>query len=227
MLSESGTAGGTAEVEETAEPVRDRDRLVQELIEVGRDAVGRGLVLASGGNLSVRISDDAFVVTASGTWLDRLTAEDFAVVTLADDETGAPVQGGPKPSSEWKLHHRAYRVRPDIECVIHLHPRQAVVLASIGREIRLLTLDHAYYLKSIGVTPFFHNGTDELADSAAAELREHDCVVMRHHGCSVVADSVSMAYRRALNLEDAAQATALALQLGDTSTRFPDDAHHA
>ncbi|WP_241489428.1 class II aldolase/adducin family protein [Leucobacter celer] len=207
---------------------RDRDRLVRELIEVGRDAVDRGLVLASAGNLSARISDDTFVVTGSGTWLDRLTPDDFAVLSLADDETGSPAEGTTAPSSEWKLHHRAYRARPDAECVLHLHPRTAVVLASVGRPIRLLTLDHAYYLGSIGVTPFYHNGTDELADTAAEQLREHDCVIMQHHGCSVVADSIGMAYRRALNLEDAAQATVLALQLGDTDTVFPqDDARHA
>lgn len=201
---------------------RDRDALVSELIEVGRDAVGRGLVLASAGNLSARIADDRFVVTGSGTWLDRLTPRDFTELTLSDEETGAPRGGSPKPSSEWKLHHRAYRARPDAECVLHLHPRTAVTLASLGREIRLITLDHAYYLGSIGVTPFYHNGTDELADTAAEQLRTHDCVVMRHHGCSVVAGTVEMAYRRALNLEDAAQATALALQLGDEATVFPD-----
>lgn len=208
-------------------PIRDRERLVQELIEVSRDAVGRGLVLASGGNLSARIGADEFVVTGSGTWLDRLTPEDFSVMNLAGELLG----GHPKPSSEWKLHQRAYLARPDAECVIHLHPQHAVVLASLGHPIRLLTLDHAFYVRSIGVTPFFHNGSEELADAAAAELVAHDCVVMQHHGCSVVADSVSMAYRRALNLEDAAKATALALQLGDTDTTFPAAAlaeiHHA
>ncbi|MFT4233330.1 MAG: class II aldolase/adducin family protein [Leucobacter sp.] len=210
------------------ERVRDRERLIDELIVVGRDAVRRGLVLASAGNLSARVSDDEFVVTGSGTWLDRLTPEDFALLTLSDEERGDPEPGGIRPSSEWKLHHRAYRARPDAECVLHLHPRTAVMLASLGKPIRLLTLDHAYYLGPVGVTPFHHNGTDALADTAAEQLREHDCVVMRHHGCSVVADSVDMAYRRALNLEDAAQATLLALQLGDTGTVFPeDDARHA
>lgn len=201
-------------------PVRDRDRLIEELIEVSRDAVQRGLVLASGGNLSCRISTEQFVVTGSGTWLDRLTPEDFTVMNLAGEIVG----GHPKPSSEWKLHQRAYLARPDAECVIHLHPQHAVVLASLGHPIRLLTLDHAFYVRSVGVTPFYHNGSDELADTAAAELTQHNCVVMQHHGCTVVADTVSMAYRRALNLEDAAKATALALQLGDASTTFPPEA---
>lgn len=206
---------------------RDLDARVAELIEVGTDAVSRGLVLASGGNLSARLDDDAFVVTASGTWLDQLSPADFSVVGLDGEVRG----GNPTPSSEWKLHQRAYLARPDAECTIHLHPQHAVVLASLGKPIRLLTLDHAFYVRSVGVTPFFHNGSDELADTAAEQLREHDCVVMRHHGCSVVAESVRMAYRRALNLEDAAKASILALQLGDTDTVFPPEAladiHHA
>ncbi|MHA3683386.1 class II aldolase/adducin family protein [Leucobacter sp. HY1910] len=207
---------------------RNAAHLIEQLIEVGRDAVARGLVLASAGNLSARVSDTEFVVSGSGTWLDRLTPADFATLTLDPSETGAAREGGAKPSSEWKLHHRAYLARPDIACVLHLHPRTAVVMASLEKPVRLLTLDHAYYVGSIGVTPFFHNGTDELADTAAEALREHNCVIMQHHGCSVVADSVDMAYRRALNLEDAAQATALALQLGDTDTVFPaGDATHA
>lgn len=202
-----------------------RAQLVAELIEVGRDAVARGLVLASGGNLSARLSDDTFVVTASGTWFDRLTEESFVDMSV----TGEVLAGSGRPSSEWRLHQRAYLARPDAECVIHLHPQHAVVLASLGHPIRLLTLDHALYVGSIGVTPFYPNGSDELAESAAEQQRQHDCVVMQHHGCSVVGDAVATAYRRALNLEDAARATVLALQLGDTETAFPAgaDLRHA
>lgn len=219
--------------------LRDRAALVDELIEVGADAVRRGLVLASGGNLSARLSEDEFVVTGSGTWLDRLAPADFVVMNLRGEVVSGRADGGAvhdagaaggevsdgarTPSSEWRLHQRAYLARPDAECVIHLHPQHAVVLASLGHPIRLLTLDHAFYVRSIGVTPFFPNGSDELADSAAAQLREHDCVVMQHHGCSVVGESVRVAYRSALNLEDAAKATALALQLGDTTTVFPPE----
>lgn len=218
------TTGSSSEAEPSPHP------RVLELIEVARDAVQRGLVLASAGNLSVRVSDAEYAVTGSGTWLDRLTPGDFAILPLpaAPEDIAA---AHPRPSSEWKLHERAYLARPDAQCVLHLHPRQAVVLASIGIPIRLLTLDHAFYVRSIGVTPFHPNGSEELADAAAEALREHDCVVMQHHGCTVVADTVEMAYRRALNLEDAAKSTALALSLGDTDTTFPPEAltdlHHA
>ncbi|QHB99937.1 class II aldolase/adducin family protein [Epidermidibacterium keratini] len=201
--------------------------LAGQLGSVGADAVGRGLVLASGGNLSARLPGaDTFVVTGKGTWLDRLGTDDFALMDL-----GGGVLAGAEPSSEWKLHQRTYLARPDVTCVIHLHPQMSVLLTALGHPIRLMTLDHAFYVKSIGTTPYFPNGSDELADSAAEQAREHNCVVLGNHGCSAVADSIEMAYRRALNLEQAATATFHALQLGDTTTSFPPDElarlHHA
>ncbi len=201
---------------------------INELSDVGRSAVGRGLTLASGGNLSARLAGgDRFVITGSGTWLDRLTPDDFSVMSLE----GKIVGGSPKPSSEWKLHQRTYQERPDVNSVIHVHPQYAVLLDALGYQVRLITQDHAYYVRSVGTTPYYPNGSDELADTAAVQAREHDCVIMKYHGCSAVGDSISMAYRRALNLEEAATATYRALLLGDTTTIMPAAAlaapHHA
>ncbi|MBB4070928.1 class II aldolase/adducin family protein [Canibacter oris] len=198
------------------------DEIIEQLSAVGADAVRSSLVLASGGNLSARLSAETFVITAAGTWLDRLQPQDFTVMNL----TGAVLQG-PRPSSEWKLHQRAYLSRPDANCVIHMHPQHATLLATLGQEIRLFTLDHAAYVESIGITEFYPNGSDELADTAAHELASHNCVVMKHHGCSVVADTIEMAYRRVLNLESAAQYSFKALQLGDQHTRFTAASWHA
>lgn len=201
--------------------------LMDELAWVGRDAVARGLVVASGGNLSARIpGGDAFVVTAAGTWLDRLLPADFSAIDL----DGSVIGGNVTPSSEWKLHQRTYRARPDVNAVVHLHPQTAVVLDALGFEVRLLTLDHAHYLRRIARVPFFHNGSDELADASAEASRDCDVIILANHGCSTLGDTIAMAWRRALNLEEAAENTFRCLQLGDTDTRFPADAfeelHH-
>ena len=199
---------------------------ITELVAIGRDCVQRGLTLASGGNFSARVADDLFVVTAAGTWLDRLVPSDFSVMNLA----GTVIEGNPTPSSEWKLHQRAYLVRSDVHAVVHVHPQHAVLLDALGHSIRLMTLDHAYYVRSIGRTAYHPNGSDELADSAAEQSRLHDCIVMSHHGCSALGPTVEMAYRRALNLEEAATASYRALLLGDVETTMPADAlaalHH-
>ena len=205
-------------------PAETRSDLLQQLAEVGRLAVASGLALASGGNLSARLpGSDEFVVTGAGTWLDRLTDADFSVMTL----DGEVIGGAERPSSEWKLHQRTYRVRADVNAVVHLHPQHAVLVDALGHPIRLITLDHAFYVRSVGTVPYFPNGSDELADSAAAEAEQHDCVVLSHHGCSTLGSDVAMAYRRALNLEEAATATYRCLAVGDTACTFPPDAFTA
>lgn len=190
--------------------------LVEELIDVGATAVGRGLVQATGGNLSARAPGaDRFVVTGSGTRLDRLAPDDFALVGL----DGTP-RGGARPSSEWKLHQRTYAVRPDAHAIVHVHPQHAVLLDALGFPIRFLTLDHAYYVASAGRVPFHANGSDELADEAAEQARRHNAVVLANHGCSAIGETVQMAFRRAALLEEAATMTYRALLLGDRDTTF-------
>jgi L-fuculose-phosphate aldolase len=194
--------------------------LIGELSEVGRDAVGRQLVLASAGNLSARIPGrEAFVITAAKTWFDRLVPADYSV--LAFD--GTVLAGNPDPSSEWKLHARTYAVRPDVNAVVHLHPLTAVILDACGIKVRLITLDHAYYLGSVARVPFNHNGSDELADTSAEASRDCNAIILAHHGCSTMGDTVAMAYRRALYLEEAAKATMMAIGLGDTTATFPPE----
>ncbi|UNS98874.1 class II aldolase/adducin family protein [Streptomyces tubbatahanensis] len=200
------------------------DGLVEQLIDVGADIVRRGYALASGGNLSARLPGAAeFVVTGKGTWLDRLEPADFTVMNLAGEVVG----GNPVPSSEWKLHQRSYRVREDANALVHMHPQHAVLVDALGHEIRLLTLDHAVYVRSLGRIPFHPNGSDELADAAAEQAEQHNCVLLAHHGCSALGEDVGMALRRAMNIEEAATATYRALLLGDRTTRFPTSADEA
>jgi L-ribulose-5-phosphate 4-epimerase len=200
-------------------PMTAHAPLIAELIRAGRRAVDSGLVIGSGGNLSARLPGaDVCVVTASGTWLDDLRHDSFSVVDL----DGGWVDGNPAPSSEVALHLASYRARPDATAIIHLHPQHCVLLDAMDREIRLVTIDHAYYVRRIARVPWIRSGTQELADAGAAALADGcNCVLLGHHGCSVVADSVDLAYKRAANLEEAAVATYRALLLGDTTTAVP------
>ena len=202
--------------------------LIEELAEAGRDAVARGLTLASGGNLSARHPDgESFVVTGTGTYLDRLDAAAFCVMDL----DGNVLDGAVQPSSEWKLHQRTYRMRPDVNAIVHLHPQYSVLLDALGYEIRLITLDHAYYLRNIERCPYYPNGSDELGDTAAEAARDCNAIILAYHGCSTLGDTVAMAYRRAMNLEEAAQTTYRCLTLGNTDLTFPREEwariHHA
>lgn len=193
--------------------------LVAALAEVGRSVVAHGLVVGSGGNLSARhLGADEVLVTATGTWLDRLTAEAFSVVGL----DGTVRAGHPAATSELPLHLASYRARPDITALIHLHPQTSVLLAALGQPIRLLTTDHVYYVRRVRSVPFLPPGTPQLAAAAAEALADGcNCVILHSHGCSVVADSVQLAHQRVANLEQAALATYRLLLLGDTGASCP------
>ena len=194
--------------------------LIAQLIVVGRKAVTSGLVIGSGGNLSARLpGSDECVVTCSGSWLDELTPEQFSVVAIAD----GTVRGGhPAPSSEVPLHLATYRARPDANALIHLHPQTSVLLDALGYPIRLLTTDQAYYVREVRSTPFLQSGTPELAQAGADAVADGcNCVILGHHGCSVIADTIELAHKRAANLEEAARATLTMLQLGDTTSVCP------
>ncbi len=190
-----------------------------QLAYAGLALVTAGLVVGSGGNLSARAPGaDTIWVTGAGTWLDRLDRPDFVEVRLADGtvvgdagSVGDPVA----PTTESALHLASYRARPDVRAVVHLHPQTALLLDALGEQIRLVTTDHVYYLRRIARTPFRLPGGSEVAELAAQAVADGtNCVLLAHHGCSVLADSVELAHKRAMYLEEAARLTYRALLTG-------------
>lgn len=185
-----------------------------QLSHAGQDVVRAGLVVGSGGNLSVRAPDDPGEcwVTATGTWLDRLDRTSFVRVRIAD---GAVLSPG-VPSTEVALHLATYHARPDVEAIVHLHPQSVLLLDAIGEQIRLVTTDHAFYLRRVVTVPFAVPGSRELAALAAALAADGtNCLVLANHGCSILGDCVELAHKRARYLEEAALLTYRALALPD------------
>lgn len=186
--------------------------LRDQLAHVGAEVVRTGLVIGSGGNLSARAPGSACCwITSAGSWLDRLAPAEFSLISIP---SGGLRRGHPIPSSEWRLHTETYHRRPDVNAIVHLHPQTSVLLTALGHDIALITTDHAYYLREIATVPFDAPGSVELAQAAAEAVAGGiNALVLDHHGCSVLADSVELAHKRAVNLEEAARATYAALLL--------------
>ena len=144
------------------------------------------------------------------------------------DWSGAALDAAPrpKPTSELALHLAVYRARPDVRAIVHLHPQSMLLLDAIGVPIRLVTTDHAFYLRRVATVPFAPPGGQRLAQSAADAVADGtNCLILSRHGCSVLASSVELAHKRAVNLEEAARLTYRALAVGrlDELTPLPAD----
>jgi len=191
--------------------------IMDELIEVGKKVVDRGLAVGSGGNLSFRApGTETFFITGTGTQLDQLNPSSFAEVNLNGE-----VSGVVKPSSEFRVHLESYRARPEIDVCIHLHPQASVLTAALNLPIKYLTVDHAYYVRKVVRIPWIRSGTQEIADATGLAVKDSNVVILENHGCVVLAPSVQLAYTRVLNLEEASELTLRCHDLGVEPTEVP------
>lgn len=196
---------------------KDLLSIMDELIEVGKKVVDRGLAVGSGGNLSFRApGTETFFITGTGTQLDQLNPGSFAEVNLNGE-----VSGVVKPSSEFRVHLESYRARPEIDVCIHLHPQASVLTAALNLPIKYLTVDHVYYVRKVVRIPWTRSGTQEIADATGLAVKDSNVVILENHGCVVLAPSVQLAYTRVLNLEEASELTLRCHDLGVMPTEVP------
>ena len=101
------------------------------VIKAGKEVVASGLIARTWGNISCRVSDTQFVITPSGRPYEGLTPEEIVLVNIAD----LSYDGDVKPSSEKGIHAEAYKLRPEVNFVIHTHQMQASVISTLGFDI--------------------------------------------------------------------------------------------
>jgi 3-dehydro-4-phosphotetronate decarboxylase len=164
-----------------------RDAAARELARAGRLVSSQRLTWGSSGNLSLRLDDERFLITAHGARLGELEPEATVVCALETDEW----DGARRPSAEAGLHRNAYRARPDVGAVAHASPVFATLVACTNVDVDPgLTTDSAYYLRRLGRVPRLHPGSAELADAVAAALADADVLLLEHHGAVCVGRSL-------------------------------------
>lgn len=107
--------------------------------------VREGLVLLTWGNVSgVDRASGMMVIKPSGVAAPDLKPENMSVVSL---ETGTPIGGGPKPSSDTPTHIEIYRAFTSAAAIVHTHSLYATAWAQAGREIPALGTTHADHFR--------------------------------------------------------------------------------
>ncbi|HEY5485757.1 MAG TPA: class II aldolase/adducin family protein, partial [Candidatus Cryosericum sp.] len=152
------------------------------LVEIARRLYDRNMNAALGGNVSIRLGDEIAITPAS---INKgfMTDDDVVVV----DTNGTKLRGNGKPSSEGKTHYEIYRLRPDVQAIIHAHPPFAVGFALAHREIPDDILPEATILLGrVPCLPYETPSTIELAREVAEGLAHRNAVLMANHGAITV-----------------------------------------
>ncbi len=164
-----------------------RKALVSLAQEIGR----KNLVWANMGNVSLRLSEEAILITPTGGFLEKMDNEDLVMVDLE-----GRIIGEGKPSSELPLHLEIYKKRSDISWIVHTHSPYLIALSLIGAKIDFLNPEFEGVLGGVVTVPYIKPHSLELGREVAGRLKDSNIALMERHGAVVVgADEVSVMIR--------------------------------
>lgn len=185
-----------------------------------RRVAAEGLVVGTGGNVSVRVGEEV-LVTASGVDLARCGAEDVVAVAL----DGTPLDvAAPAPTSEIALHLGVY-ADSDCAAVVHVHAAYSTAVACVLDELPVAHYQQLLLGGAIRVAPYATFGTPALAEGVRAALSGRSAALMANHGAVTVGSSLEQAVERALLLEWLCALHHRASALGPVRTLTDDQQH--
>ncbi len=174
--------------------------LKEQICEIGHCIWQLGFVAANDGNISVKLDEDHFLCTPTGTSKRILKPEMILLV----DKTGKVLDGNDKykPSSEFKMHLRCYAERPDVGAVVHAHPPIATSFAIDHEPLDFNTMPEVIiFIGAVPIAKYGTPSTNEIPDAVAPYLQTNDAILLENHGALTVGKDLMTAYYRMETLE--------------------------
>ncbi|MEM8823573.1 MAG: class II aldolase/adducin family protein [Pseudomonadota bacterium] len=175
------------------------------LIESARRCFDRGLQTNAGGNLSVRLdARDAIVIKPSGVGFAECSRDNLQVVELSGHIL--PAAEGLKPSKDLDFHLDLYRIRDDINAIVHCHSPWATGYASAGLEIPCLTVQTIEKIGRMPLIPLSANGGPQTDVEISPVFRDPHirAAVLANHGTIGVGKTLMAAQYLAEIIEETA-----------------------
>ena len=168
------------------------------IIDIGQRMYVRGFVAANDGNISVRTGKNEVWATPTGVSKGYMKKKMLVKVDL----DGNVLEGTYRPSSELKMHLRAYRENGELRSVCHAHPPICTSYAVAGIPLESPILAEAVItLGDVPVAPYAELGTEAVPDAIAPFCHTHNGVLLGNHGAVTWADEPYAAYYRLESME--------------------------
>ena len=196
------------------------DSARQQIVQTAQELVHKGYLMATGGNVSVRIpGEDAFAITPSNFDYMKMTPEDVCVLNSEFER----LEGKRKPSVESAMHGAVYQVRGDINAIVHTHQVYASALTLIRAPIPALFDEQARFLgRSVDIIPYAPSGTGMLKNTIAKYVQNHNnAFMMQNHGALIFGHDMERAVHNVEILEKCALAYLLAICTERSVSKIP------
>jgi L-ribulose-5-phosphate 4-epimerase len=191
------------------------------LIDAGLVIEAQGQGDMTRGHVSIRVPGrpDHFLMKPHSFGFDEMTRDNIVTCDLE----GEKIAGGGPRHSEVYIHSEIFRLRPDVNSVIHTHPVHTVAFSATGRKLRPLSQPSAAFMDGL---PVYTDTIDlirskEMGAGVARALGPHKAVLLRNHGVAVVGRTLAEAVINATMLETACQIQLLVEATGQPGEEFP------
>jgi ribulose-5-phosphate 4-epimerase/fuculose-1-phosphate aldolase len=199
------------------------------LLKYARMVVARGHVHNTLGNIALRVPHPAFpdgvvYTKPAEISLEEVTPEDLVIT---DVPTGALLHGSKVTSVGHQLNREIFRLRPDVNAVIHVHHDDTIAFFASGafKELRVLSLE---FPPVMGKPPHrlpSHVDVEQDVGPIKDFIANTNAILMENHGVTTLGRTVSEAYHRLNTLTAEVRRNIRAEQLAalkGTEIRFLD-----
>lgn len=171
------------------------------------------------GHLTARLADGRILSTPHMP-PGKVAARDIIII----DTQGHKLEGAGEPNGETPMHTSIYKARPDVQCILHYHPDELVIVAATGQEIKVIANCGVHFYRG---TPIYDSPllirNHQLGDKVAATLGDRSAVLLRGHGGTVVASNLDTLLRRGIDLVRSAKIQIMAAPLGTLKTHSKEE----
>ena len=170
----------------------------------------RAAIVDHSGHGSARRDAASFYVNSAASARGALTIDDIVAVDL----DGQLVEGRARPPLEFHIHSEIYRVRPDVQAIMHTHPRWSTFLTMVGAPYQVVFAQGALLADIALVDSPLSVNTRQMGETVARTLGQRPAVLLKSHGAVVVGSTVVECFALAAYLEENAHRQYMAMQIG-------------
>lgn len=172
-------------------------------------------------HISARIpGTDHYLVNAFGLTFDEVTASNLVKVNLQGEvQDNSPYQINP---AGFTIHSAIHEVRPDAHCVLHLHTKASICVASLEGGLQPWSQYAMFSLGSLS----YHQYEGLAVNSAEkarlqADLGQNNHMLLPNHGALTLGPTVGDAFMRFYDLQRACEIQLALMQSGQPVTVIP------